>query len=176
MKKIVIDDLNLLNQDTTFITGDLENFKELDLELFYESSFLNTWTIRNFVSVLCDKLCMDSIMKFKMVLITDELNNNAIEYGSLEKDINIMRISIKKDELYYYYVIEVEDSWKWKYHKTSKEMEILWEIKIKEWFKNHSSIRWRGLFLIIKNIVDDLYFKDSKSGWLIVGIKKKIKI
>jgi two-component sensor histidine kinase len=49
-------------------------------------------------------------MKFKMVLITDELNNNAIEYGSLEKDVNIMRISIKKDELYYYFVIEVEDS------------------------------------------------------------------
>jgi hypothetical protein len=87
-----------------------------------------------------------------------------------------MRISIKKDELYYYFVIEVEDSWKWKYHKTSKEMEILWEIKIKEWFKNHSSIRWRWLFLIIKNIVEDLYFKDSKTGWLIVGIKKKIKI
>ncbi len=85
-------------------------------------------------------------------------------------------ISIKKDELYYYFVIEVEDSWKWKYHKNSREMEILWEKKLKEWFKNHSSIRWRGLFLIIKNIVDDLYFKDSFTWWLIVGVKKKIKI
>jgi two-component sensor histidine kinase len=45
-----------------------------------------------------------------MILITDELNNNAIEYGSLEKDVNKMRISIIKDDLYYHFIIETEDS------------------------------------------------------------------
>lgn len=176
MRKLVIDNLNLSDLDTTFITWELENFKKLDLELIYGSNFLNTGTIRNFVSLLCDKLYIDPILKFKMILITDELNNNAIEYGSLEKDVNKMRISIIKDDLYYHFIIETEDSWKWKYHKTSKEMQILGEKKLKEWFKNHFSIRWRWLFLIIKNIVDEIYFKDSITWWLIVGIKKKIKI
>ncbi len=83
MRKLVIDDLNLSNLDRHFITWELENSKELDLELIYGSNFLNTGTIRNFMSLLCDELCVDSIIKFKMVLITDELNNNAIEYGSL---------------------------------------------------------------------------------------------
>jgi len=110
MRKLVIDDLNLSNLDRYFITGELENSKELDLELIYSSNFLNTSIIRKFMSLLCDELCLDSTIKFKMILITDELNNNAIEYGSLEKDINIMRIFIKKDELYYYFIIEVEDS------------------------------------------------------------------
>jgi len=176
MRKLVIDNLNLSDFDTTFITWEIENFKKLDLELIYGSNFSNTGTIRKFVSLLCDTLYIDPIIKFKMILITDELNNNAIEYGSLEKDVNKMRISISKDDLCYNFIIEAEDSWKWKYHKTSKEMQILGENKLKEWFKNHFSIRWRWLFLIIKNIVDEIYFKDSITWWLIVGIKKKIKI
>jgi two-component sensor histidine kinase len=49
-------------------------------------------------------------MKFKIVLIVDELNNNAIEYGSKPEDHNIMRLDIKKDSNYYYINIEVEDS------------------------------------------------------------------
>ncbi len=176
MRKLVIDDLNLTHLDKTFITWELETSKGLDLELIYSSDFLNTSTIRNFVSLLCDMLWIVDSIKFKMILITDELNNNAIEYGSLEKEINKMRIYIKKDDLYYNFVIEVEDSWNWKSHKTAKEMQILWEKKIKDWFNNNYSIRWRWLFLIVKNIVDDLYFKDSKVGGLIVWIKKKIKI
>jgi hypothetical protein len=87
-----------------------------------------------------------------------------------------MRLDIKKDSNYYYINIEVEDSWKWKEHKNSLEMVNIWKIKLKEWFTNNNSIRWRGLFLIIKNIVDDLYFTDSNTWWLIVWVNKKIKI
>jgi two-component sensor histidine kinase len=78
--------------------------------LIYGSNFSNTGTIRKFVSLLCDTLYIDPIIKFKMILITDELNNNAIEYGSLEKDVNKMRISISKDDLCYNFIIEAEDS------------------------------------------------------------------
>ena len=48
--------------------------------------------------------------------------------------------------------------------------------KITIWFDSHNSIRWRGLFLIIYKLVDNLYFKDSTKGGLIVGIQKKVKL
>jgi len=174
--KIVIDDLDLSKFDKAFITQELENSKELRLELFYKSIFINTGTIRNLVSLVCEELWLESSMKFKIVLIVDEINNNAIEYWSQSEDINIMRFSVYKDNSLYYLNIEVEDSWKGDEHKKAYELVDIWKIKLKEWFNNYSSIRWRWLFLIIKNIVDELYFKDSDTWWLIVWINKKIKI
>ena len=70
--------------------------------------------------------------------------------------------------------IEVEDSGKWKDHKTALEMETLRAHQLRLWYTHHKSIRWRGLFMIIVHIVDRLYFRDTKEGWLVVGIKKKI--
>lgn len=174
--KIVIDDLNLSLLDTSFVTKEIANSNNIKLELIYKSIFTNTSTIRNLVSIICNELKLESTMKFKIVLIVDELNNNAIEYWSRDEDINIMRINIEKELDSYSINIEVEDSWKWKYNKKAYEMHEIWEKKLKEGFNNHSSIRWRGLFLIIKNIVDDLYFKDSEKWGLIVWIVKKIKI
>lgn len=174
--KIVIDDLNLSILDKTFITEWLTNSKELELELVFKSIFINTGKIRKLVSIICDELWINPIMKFKLVLIVDELNNNAIEYGSLPEDFNIMRLYIREDLDGYYINIEVEDSWKWKEHKKSYEMVKIGEVKLREWFSNNSSIRGRWLFLIIRNIVDELYFNDSHNRWLIVWVKKKIKI
>jgi anti-sigma regulatory factor (Ser/Thr protein kinase) len=71
--------------------------------------------------------------------------------------------------------ISVEDTWNWKKSKTAKEMMKLKESKEKEWFKWYMWIRGRGLFLIIGKLVDELKFEDTKSGWLRVVIKKKIK-
>ena len=34
--------------------------------------------------------------------------------------------------------------------------------RVKKGFAHHASIRGRGLFLIIINIVDELYFKDAQ--------------
>lgn len=173
--EIVIDDFDLSSLDKKYIDSALASSNWLKLELLYRSIFINTWKIRNLVWYICDVLELDPRMKFKIILIVDELNNNAIEYWSKKDDISIMRFSVKHDNNCYYLNIEAEDSWKWNEHKKASEMIELWKRKIKEWFNNHSSIRWRGLFLIIKNIVDELYFKDSKTGGLIVWINKKIK-
>jgi hypothetical protein len=43
-------------------------------------------------------------------------------------------------------------------------MEEFKRIRIHENFKEHKSIRGRGLFLIIINIVDELYFKNTDTG------------
>jgi hypothetical protein len=41
-------------------------------------------------------------------------------------------------------------------------------------FRYHTSIRGRGLFLIIIKIVDELYFRNTQKGGLIVGFKKDL--
>jgi hypothetical protein len=109
-----------------------------------------------------------------MVIISDELNNNAIEYWSSAEAINIMRVKVKKDSSWMDFNLEVEDDWKWREHKTSLEMETMRAHQLKLWYFNHDSIRWRGLFLITTKIVNRLYFKNSINWWLIVWVKVKV--
>jgi hypothetical protein len=111
---------------------------------------------------------------YKITLIIDELNNNAIEYWSKNWDINKLRFKAKKNNNTIELNIEVEDSWKWIKSKKAINMEELRVKRLKAWYSNHNSIRWRWLFLIILKLVDDLYFKDSESWGLIVWIKKII--
>ena len=114
--------------------------------------------------------------KSRLTLIADELNNNAIEYWSLEWDINKINIKIiiKNDEIELF--LEVEDTGKWKEAKTAKEMILKRNTKKLKWFHKNNWIRWRGLFMIIEKLVDELYFKDWEKWGLIVGIRKKIEI
>jgi len=93
-------------------------------------------------------------------LIVDELNNNAIEYGSKKGDLNKMTFSFQRNTKTLL-SIEVEDSGAGKDAKNAETMRKLQSTKIKEGFENHASIRGRGLFMIIVNLVDELYFKDS---------------
>lgn len=110
-----------------------------------------------------------------MVLIVDELNNNAIEYGSTPNEMNALEIYLEKLPQESFNIrISVEDTGTWEHAKTAQEMEQLRSERLEKWFKSHSSIRGRGLFMIISNLVDTLYFKDSDSHGLIVGIEKKL--
>lgn len=173
MDKIVIDNTDLSQQDKERIVNELNASNNYSVEVFYRSDFSNTSILRNFVSFLCEQLWIDPSWRFKIVLISDELNNNAIEYWSNSWDTNIMRIFVFKKWDICDFVIEVEDTWKWPYHKKAEDMYKLREEKIERWFKDYSSIRWRGLFLIIENLVDELYFKDSDNRWLVVWIDFK---
>jgi hypothetical protein len=88
-----------------------------------------------------------------------------------------MRIYIKKTpENEFDINVEVEDAGNWKSPQKAKDMEKLRNNKLKEWFENHTFIRWRWLFMIITKLVDELYFKDSNKWWLIVWVNKKILI
>nr|MDD3720018.1 ATP-binding protein [Candidatus Gracilibacteria bacterium] len=174
MKKIVTDILELSILDKEKITNEIKNSEEYCLELLYKSDFSTTSAIRSFVAFLCDQLGIDASTKFKIILIADELNNNAIEYGSLKGDVNKMRILLSKKGKTRELTVEVEDTGKGKYHKGAKEMQKLQSEKILKGFRDYSSIRGRGLFLIITNLVNKLYFKDAETGGLIVGIKKSI--
>lgn len=155
-----------------------KQFKDwiIDIEFIYESYFENTRKLRNFVEYICNFLWLPLTDTVKFILIIDELNNNAIEYWTEEWWINKMRFKCNKDKNNIYINIEVEDTWKWKKHKNVLEMETLRTHQLKLWYWKHKSIRWRWLFMIVVNSVDRLYFKNSKNWWLIVWIKKNIKI
>ena len=157
--------------------GLIESFlteKWLELSFLYTSDFKSAKILRDYIQMICETLKIENKWKSRLILITDELNNNAIEYGSLSWENNTMRISIKKENTYILLSIEVEDTGKWSSSKKAEDMEKLRTEKVNSWFKNHASIRGRWLFMIITNLVDRLYFKDSEAGGLIVWIEKKL--
>lgn len=147
----------------------------INIEFEYLSDFSNTKILRDYLKNICFLMWLNGRDTTRIILIIDELNNNAIEYWSRIWDINKLRININKKSDFLDLNIEVEDSWMWKKHKTALDMETLRAHQLKLWYNEHNSIRWRWLFMIIVNLVDRLYFRDSKSWWLIVWIKKKIK-
>ena len=173
-------DVILLDEVSDKDTLDIDFFSNLyknqsfNLSFVYSSDFQNTHFLRNYIKLILEIVWFDNIWINRFILIADEMNNNAIEYGSNSGDLNKMNLVINKQENWFSINLEIIDSWNWTMHKTALEMEELRNNKVQKWFDNHNSIRWRGLFLIITKLVDELYFKDDENGWLVVWINKNI--
>lgn len=148
----------------------------IDIEFIYGSNFKNTKILRDFVEVICLQIWIPRKEIPIFILIVDELNNNAIEYWTEAWWFNKLRVKCIKSVDEISINIEVEDTGKWKKHKSSLEMETLRAHQLKLWYWLHKSIRWRWLFMIIVNTVDRLYFRDTEIWGLIVWIRKKIWI
>lgn len=174
MQEIYINPANPQEEDKKALLQSFLSAQWLELNFSYISDFKSAKILRDYIEIICDLLKIENKWKSRLILITDELNNNAIEYGSLSGENNLMRILIKKGESDTFISIEVEDTWKWASSKKAEDMEKLRGEKVSSWFKNHTSIRGRWLFMIITNLVDRLYFKNSKTGGLIVWIEKKL--
>ena len=164
---------NLNKKD--FISKYLNN-KEIDIEFIYDSDFKNSKILRDFVEEICKQLWFSHRDVSKFILLVDELNNNAIEYGTLKWYKNKLRVKTSWDNSCVDINIEVEDFWNWEKHKTALDMETLRAHQLKLWYWHHESIRWRWLFMITVKSVDRLYFRDSENGGLIVWIKKNVEI
>lgn len=141
-----------------------------ELEIFYESNFSNTPRLRLFMESLFDIYNLSIKDKNRLVLVTDELNNNAVEHGTGDCGENKMRICIHKKAEKLHIQIEVEDCGE----GNAQMMQDMKDKKDATWFEKHHGIRWRGLFLITEKIVDTLYFLDAPEGGLIVGIEKTL--
>jgi hypothetical protein len=70
----------------------------LDLEFQYKSDFSNTKILREFIESIFSVFNIKDLWKSRFVLISDELNNNAIEYGTKSLDLNKMKILISKND------------------------------------------------------------------------------
>lgn len=136
----------------------------------YESDFSNTPKLRVIMESLFDMYNLDPKDKNRLVLVSDELNNNAVEHGTGETGRNKAMILIKKQWSGIYINIEVTDSW----NGSARVMEDLKMQKNAIWFEKYQGIRGRWLFLITEKIADKLYFKDAKWGWLVVWIEKTL--
>ena len=156
----------------------LKNIKNniLNMELIYDSNFENSKILRDYIGVICDNYSICNIEKSRLILICDELSNNAIEHWNDFKGVNKVRINIKKDKNILYINIEIEDSANWYNAKNASQMETIRNEKLNDNFILNKSIRWRWLFNIVEKIVDKLYFKNSINWWLIVWVNKEIII
>lgn len=175
MNEIFIDQIPSNIIDKNYL-GNFYNNDVFEVTFLYKSDFNNAKYLRDYLFIILDILWVNSMWKNRFVLIVDELNNNAIEYGSKEWWLNIFRFSSKKDGNKIILNIEVEDEWNSIKSKKSIDMYKIKEIRLEKWFDNHNLIRWRGLFLIITKLVDTLYFKDSQQWWLIVWINKTLEV
>jgi hypothetical protein len=52
----------------------------LEINFLFKSDFNNAKYLRDFIIVIFDMMGFDPIWKSRFTLITDELNNNSIEY------------------------------------------------------------------------------------------------
>lgn len=175
MKEISLDTIKWLIEAkwdfSSFFSGD-----KISLNISYISDFPNTKFLREFIDILSDYYGVPAKWKTRLVLITDELNNNAIEYGSITWDINCMKIEVYKKKDIIDFSLFVKDAWTGSKTKKASEMYELQEKYKDTNYLQHHSIRGRGLFLIISKLVDSLVFQDSKKWGLIVWFSKKISL
>ncbi len=168
-----------INKDFSYDNRFLEKLnmtEKSEIMFSYISDFRSAKIIREFMSDLSIRLWVSKKWETRLVLITDELNNNAIEYWSKSWESNKLKVTFVKKSWIVDLSVEVEDTWNWLSPKNAMEMKRLKKEKKKAWFDKHNSIRWRWLFLIIDRLVDKMYFKDSKNWWLIVWINIRLQI
>lgn len=175
MKNINISNLITKEERQHIIKSNFDK-NWLDICVEYPAIFASAKVLRDFIVDIADFFHFKWMWKSRLTLIADELNNNAIEYWSLKNDINKMSIKVIIINNEVELILQVEDTGKWKESKTAKEMILLRNTKKLKWFHKNNWIRWRGLFMIIERLVDELYFKDWENGGLIVWIRKKIEI
>ena len=129
--------------------------------------------IRDFTLALGQNLTeMNEQWAYRLQSVVDEICNNAVEYGSTPGDeIKVTFISVKGESL----AIEVEDKGTGKNKTNAAKMTKEMEENKNESYALNLNIRGRGLTMIVNSWTDELEFKDSKEGGIIVRVKKYIK-
>ena len=150
----------------------------LEVQISYISDFRSAKVLREITDTLCRNFWIIPKWRTRIVLILDELHNNAIEYGSLQWERNIFFLKIEKIQGKGYSIIaSVTDTWHWLKAKKAIQMEEIRKNHENEDFRKHTSIRGRWLFLIISHLVDALRFEDDVSGsGLRVIIEKQLSL
>ncbi len=175
MNKILLDTLweNAIQKDILFgFCGP----HSVHLEIEYKSDFRNAIFLREIADTICTNYWVHPKWRTRIVLIVDELNNNAIEYGSAFWDMNLFEFLLQKKESWEINIkIAVTDRGTGPKSKNAQQMEELRIQHTSKDFREHHSIRWRGLFLIISKLVDSLKFENIRGKWLCVIVTKHLR-
>lgn len=176
MKNFRLEDFLEHNEKEAIVTS-LYNGHSMDFSISYASDFKNAKILREITDYTCILINICPKWRTRIVLVVDELNNNAIEYGSAHGDENIFEFHAKKtDKNDMLVTLSVADSGKWKYAKKAEVMEDLRKKHNSKNFSQHHGIRGRGLFLIISKLVDVLKFDNNSHSWLRVTIEKRLQL
>jgi len=174
---INIDISNIESQELIdYVEQSIQDYKNFDINLLFKADYNQSRLIRSLVLFLFEKNNINVPWKNRFSLISDELINNSIEYWSLPLDKNTFIIKFTTINNALNISLEVHDTGKWMFAKNSIQMEEIKKQKSEEWFENYLWKRWRWLFQLVTNIVDNLYFKDKEWWWLIVWINKKLEL
>lgn len=83
------------NELIDFVNSSISDFGNFDLELVFKADYNQSKIIRDLILFLFQKNNIEVPWKNRFVLISDELVNNSIEYGSLPLDKNRFTIHFK---------------------------------------------------------------------------------
>ena len=158
------------------VSDKISDFGNFELSLLFKADYNQSKMIRDLILYLFEKNNINVPWKNRFALVSDELVNNSIEYGSLPLDKNKFLMQFKTENGMLSINIEVYDTGRGPEAKTSQEMEEIKKMKETSGFRGYLGKRGRGLFQLITNLVDELYFRDNPNGGLIVGIKKKLSV
>mgnify|MGYP006910070874 CR=1 FL=1 len=156
-----------------FFSDTIKDYGNFGISINFNADFKYSKILRDLIYHLLTKNNIDYRWKNRFALLTDEIINNAIEHGSNSKQDNIiLYIHFSSEEEGLKVNLEVTSFWKHWFRVDATKMEEMRSKKLNEWYDEHESIRWRGLFLIVQQIADKLYFRDWTDWELIVGVDK----
>lgn len=97
MQRFTLEDFCSPNDRTAAISNICRN-SSIDIVISYESDFRNAKILRELTDDICREFGVTPKWRTRIVLIIDELNNNAIEYGSRHLDINTLHIQVERKD------------------------------------------------------------------------------
>jgi anti-sigma regulatory factor (Ser/Thr protein kinase) len=152
----------------------------LECQLDFGADFSQSKIIRDIIGRIFDAHGIGSPWRGRLILITDELINNAIEHGSALGDLDscIIQASRRADGSFAL-VIEVHDTGNGKDAKDAAHMDTIKMDHLDSENKKdgvYTERRGRGLFYITEKLVDRLSFATSPRGGLAVKIEKNISV
>lgn len=128
MLQIDISDLEY-DELIDFVNKSISDFGDFDLELIFKADYNQSKIIRDLILLLFQKNNIEVPWKNRFALISDELVNNSIEYGSLPLDKNRFTIHFRTADEVLTINMEVCDTGRGLGSKTSHEMEDLKKLK-----------------------------------------------
>ena len=91
-------DISNLDYDelVQFVNNNISDFGNFDLEIIFKTDYNQSKIIRDLILLLFRENKIEVPWKNRFALISDELVNNSIEYGSLPLDKNRFTIHFNK--------------------------------------------------------------------------------
>lgn len=112
-----------------FANRNIPNPGEFDFYLTFQADYGQSKMIRDIILFLFERNSIEVPWKNRFALISDELVNNSIEYGSMPLDKNGFFIRFRTEGSKLQVTLEVRDTGRGLEAKNSKEMEELRKMK-----------------------------------------------